>query len=97
MMMRSSISGASSLRSVIEMMERDPCTLDLLAERTGLSREALVGRLETMMVMGLVESVGSAEPACGRGCHGCRATASCAGPTGYRLTEKGRSAISRPR
>lgn len=97
MMMRSSISGASSLHSVMEMMERDPCTLDRLAERAGLSREALVSRLETMIGMGLVESVGNDVPACGRDCHGCRGSASCASPTAYRLTDKGRSAISRPR
>jgi predicted transcriptional regulator len=94
MIMRSSISGHSSLRSVMEMMKRDPCTLDLLAERTGLSKEALVGRLETMVGMGLVEAVGNDASSCNKGCHGCRASFSCVSLTAYRLTDKGRSAIS---
>ena len=94
MIMRSSISGHSSLRAVMEMMERDPCTLDLLAERTCLSKEALVGRLETMVGMGLVEAIGNQAPACRKGCTGFCSSASCTSLTAYRLTDKGRSAIS---
>lgn len=94
-MIRSSISGHSSLRVVMEMMERDACTLDILAEYACLSKEALVGRLDIMVGMGLVEAIGNQVPACRKGCPGCCSSTSCASLTAYRLTDKGRSAISR--
>jgi len=92
--MRSSISGSSSFRDVMDIIEREPCTIEQLAARTGMTREAVLGRLEAMVSMGLLETVGGMGGECRRGCHGCRGPCSSRPPTAYCLTDKGRRSLA---
>jgi hypothetical protein len=48
-----------------------------------------------MADMGLVEAIRNDVPACHKGCPGCRSMATCVSLSAYRLTDKGRSVISR--
>jgi hypothetical protein len=65
-----------------------------MAARIGLTKESLLGRLEAMERMGLVERIGTSAETCSRGCHGCRAPDPCGGGAAYRLTNKGRKMLA---
>jgi len=93
MNIRSSISGTTSFMNVMDLIEHDACTTDQMAARTGLTKESLLGRLEAMERMGLVERIDGSVKSCSRGCHGCGGPDRCEGGTAYRLTDKGRKML----